>query len=135
MPEANLSPGVPNGEVHSPSSVPIGYISEPNEDFLYHMAKRIIDAGEKDSFYLMDPSSALRRLDLWNQLLPNFHVHYAVKTNPSPLILKSLMQRGVGFDCASKREIQSIVEMGCDPSRIIYANPSKCPEHIRYAKE
>jgi len=42
---------------------------------------------------------------------------------------------GVNFDCASKGEIQQILDLGADPSQIIYANPAKGFEHINYARE
>lgn len=42
---------------------------------------------------------------------------------------------GTGFDCASKSEIQTILDLGVDASRIIYANPCKQASFIRYAAE
>ncbi|CAJ0763632.1 6047_t:CDS:2 [Entrophospora sp. SA101] len=42
---------------------------------------------------------------------------------------------GTGFDCASKSEIQTILDLGVDPSRIIYANPCKQASFIRFASE
>jgi ornithine decarboxylase len=50
-------------------------------------------------------------------------------------VLRLLAALGTGFDCASKREIQQIVELGVDPSRIIYAQPCKTKSYLRYAKE
>jgi len=40
---------------------------------------------------------------------------------------------GTGFDCASKTEIQSVMNLGVDPSRIIYANPCKTKGFIKHA--
>ena len=40
---------------------------------------------------------------------------------------------GTGFDCASKAEIEMVLRMGIDPSRIIYAQPCKTKSYIRYA--
>ena len=40
---------------------------------------------------------------------------------------------GNGFDCASKAEIDSVLKLGVDPSRIIYAQPCKTKSHIRHA--
>lgn len=31
----------------------------------------------------------------------------------------------MGYDCASLKEIQTMVGMGADPQRIIFANPCK----------
>lgn len=59
----------------------------------------------------------------------------AVKCNPDSMMLKLLAALGVGFDCASKLEIQTILSMGVDPGRIIYANPCKQASFIRYAAQ
>lgn len=42
---------------------------------------------------------------------------------------------GTGFDCASKTEIEQILKLGVNPSRIIYANPCKTKSYIRYARQ
>jgi ornithine decarboxylase len=64
---------------------------------------------------------------------------YAVKCNPDPHILQHLYDAGVGFDCASKRELMSIQELSRNPvelvDRIVYANPCKSVRDIEYATE
>jgi ornithine decarboxylase len=42
---------------------------------------------------------------------------------------------GTGFDCASKNEIEQVLKMGVDPSRIIYAQPCKTNSYVRYVAE
>jgi len=42
---------------------------------------------------------------------------------------------GVNFDCASKGEIDLALEVGADPTQIIYANHAKGPDHIRFARD
>jgi ornithine decarboxylase len=42
---------------------------------------------------------------------------------------------GTGFDCASKAEIDSVLSLGVDPSRIIYAQPCKTKSYIRHAAQ
>lgn len=42
---------------------------------------------------------------------------------------------GCKFDCASKGEIQKVIELGGKTKNIIYANPCKKIEHILFAKE
>lgn len=55
----------------------------------------------------------------------------AVKCNDDPLLLQTLAALGTGFDCASKSEIRSVLELGVDPSSIIYANPCKQKSHLK----
>jgi ornithine decarboxylase len=40
---------------------------------------------------------------------------------------------GTGFDCASKAEIDTVLSLGIDPSRIIYAQPCKTKSYLRHA--
>ena len=56
-----------------------------------------------------------------------------MKCNYDPTLLRTLASLGTGFDCASKQEIVTILNLGVDPSRIIYANPCKQNSHIRLA--
>jgi ornithine decarboxylase len=87
----------------------------------------------------MSPARIERSLELWNTHLPSVTPYYAVKCNPDPQILHYLWGKGIGFDCASEREIRSIHSLGRGPikgdARIIYANPCKSEGAIKYAKE
>ncbi|KAG1240171.1 hypothetical protein G6F68_017921 [Rhizopus microsporus] len=51
------------------------------------------------------------------------------------MVVKLLASLGLGFDCASKSEIQQVLDTGVEPSRIIYANPCKQASFIRYAAQ
>ena len=57
----------------------------------------------------------------------------AVKCNNEPAVLEILSNYGLGFDCASKVEIQTILNLGVSPNRIIFANPCKQASHVKYA--
>lgn len=59
----------------------------------------------------------------------------AVKCNPDPEVIRLLAALGTGFDCASKAEIEQVLQLGIDPSRIIYANPCKTKSHVQYARQ
>ncbi len=49
------------------------------------------------------------------------------------MILKLLAYLGAGFDCASKNEIQKVLDLGVSADRIIFANPCKQASYIKYA--
>ena len=57
----------------------------------------------------------------------------AVKVNPDPGVIRFLANLGLGFDCASQQELEQVLNTGVDPSRIIYANPCKPRESLRFA--
>ena len=57
--------------------------------------------------------------------LPDTRVYYAVKANPSPEILETLVELGSSFDCASPTEIKAALAAGAGPDRISYGNTIK----------
>lgn len=50
-------------------------------------------------------------------------------------MVRHLANMGVGFDCASPAEMGMVLEQGVCPSSIIYANPCKARNAIRYARK
>ena len=91
--------------------------------------------GEENSFFVGDLGEIDNLHKNWTKQLPRVQPFYAVKCNPNPVILRRLAAMGVNFDCASKLEIETILDLGVDPSRIIYANPCKMSSFIRYASD
>ena len=59
----------------------------------------------------------------------------AIKCNPNSETVGYLASLGIGFDCASKKELQLVLNLGVDPSRIIFAQPCKQPAFVRYAAQ
>lgn len=89
--------------------------------------------NEHDPFYIVDLEDICNKHIKWITSLPRVEPHYAIKCNGDKYLLKLLAYFGAGFDCASKNEIQSILDLGVSPDRIIYANPCKQASYIRYA--
>ena len=90
------------------------------------------EAGDEDAFFVADLGDVYRQHMRWKKHLPRVLPHYAVKCNPDPKVLSLLAKLGTGFDCASKTEIELMLGMGVDPSRIIYAQPCKTKSYLRY---
>ena len=55
----------------------------------------------------------------------NFIVHYAVKANANPKILRIIREAGLGADCVSGGEIEASVKAGFPASKIVYAGVGK----------
>ncbi|KAF8935094.1 hypothetical protein BGZ58_005255 [Dissophora ornata] len=91
------------------------------------------DAEAENAFYVADLGEVYRQHLRWKALLPRIEPFFAMKCNPDPMVMRLLASLGAGFDCASKNEIQSVLEIGVDPSRIIYANPCKQNSFVKYA--
>lgn len=58
-----------------------------------------------------------------------------MKCNNNLTILQVFVGSGLGFDCASVSEIETMLSLGVEPSRIIYAHTQKHVSFIRRAKE
>ena len=50
-----------------------------------------------------------------------YRVHYAVKANANPVLLRLISQQGLGADCVSGNEIRQALECGFPADTIVYA--------------
>ncbi len=62
-------------------------------------------------------------------------IHYAIKANPFPPLVRHLATRVDGFDCASLAEMQQAVAVAGRDHRISIAGPAKSRAEHRYAIE
>ncbi|KAI0977139.1 ornithine decarboxylase [Xylaria arbuscula] len=90
------------------------------------------EPGDEDTFFVGDLGEVYRQHMRWKKNLPRVKPFYAVKCNPDPKVIQLLAALGTGFDCASKAEIEQVLDMGVDPSRIIYAQPCKTNSYVRF---
>lgn len=93
------------------------------------------DPGEEDAFYVADLGEVYRQHLRWKASLPRVKPFYAVKCNPDEEVIRLLAKLGSGFDCASKAEIDLVLGLGVEPSRIIYAQPCKTKSYLRHARQ
>ncbi|HZL77034.1 MAG TPA: diaminopimelate decarboxylase [Bacteroidales bacterium] len=59
-----------------------------------------------------------------------YKVHYAVKANPNPRILKIISSYGFGADCVSWNEIDASIKAGFKPDEIVFAGVGKSDYEI-----
>ncbi len=57
--------------------------------------------------------------------LGDARIHYAVKANPAPEIIRTLVQRGARFDAASRGEIELCLSQGASGADISFGNTIK----------
>lgn len=69
------------------------------------------------------------------ELRPTWHLHYALKANFNPRILKEFVKAGMGADCVSGGEVQAAVDAGFPPSEIVFAGVGKTDKEISLALE
>lgn len=63
----------------------------------------------------------------------NFHVHYAIKANFNPRILKTISDRGIGADCVSGGEVRAALDAGIPADNIVFAGVGKTDKEIAQA--
>ncbi|KAJ2719529.1 Ornithine decarboxylase [Coemansia sp. Benny D115] len=98
------------------------------------LALGIRQADAEDAFFVADLGEVKRQFEMWQRELPRAQPFFAVKCNPDPLVVKLLARLGAGFDCASRAELQQVLEEGVSPNNVIYAHPCKPGSHLRYAE-
>ncbi len=62
-----------------------------------------------------------------------YEVHYAVKANANPGILKEIARKGLGADCVSGGEVRAAIEAGFPASKIVFAGVGKTDWEINLA--
>ena len=93
-------------------------------------------AQQRTPFYYYDLDllrRTLTKLREASSCLPAASVHYAVKANFNPVILKEIAAAGLGADCVSGGEIKAALAAGFPASGIVYAGVGKSDEEIRFA--
>ena len=79
-------------------------------------------------FYYYDTEllrETLRAINCEAQKHEGFCVHYAVKANANPRILRIIREAGLGADCVSGGEIEASIRAGFPSSKIVYAGVGK----------
>ena len=79
-------------------------------------------------FYYYDTEILKQTLDAIKKEIgdkPNYHLHYAVKANANPKVLKQISQAGFGADCVSGGEIRASLAAGFPAKEIVYAGVGK----------
>lgn len=63
-------------------------------------------------------------------LSKGFHVHFALKANNQPKVLKLIKEAGLGADCVSGGEVQRAIDSSFSASEIAFAGVGKSDEEI-----
>ncbi len=89
----------------------------------------------KTPFYYYDLALLERTLDelRTHAWAAGYVVHYALKANAHPRILRIVREAGFGADCVSANEIRRAREVGFRADQIVFAGVGKTDDEIRYA--
>ncbi|XP_075553537.1 ornithine decarboxylase-like [Dermacentor variabilis] len=98
-------------------------------EFAKEIISKNANDGVENPFFVVDIDDLFYKVELLRKHFPRVKPFYAVKCNDNPVVLEVLGALDVGFDCASIAEIEAIISLRVDPSRIIYAHTQK---HVSY---
>src|SRR3989338_5880548 len=74
-------------------------------------------------FYLYDLDDAVLRAGAFSK--SGARIHYAMKANANPRLLRTLAQVGIGADVVSLGEMQRALACGFSPEKIIFSGVGK----------
>lgn len=89
----------------------------------------------KTPFFYTNRDVLRKNYETFKTLFDNVEICYALKANSEPVILNYLNSLGSSFEAASGYEIEILLDLGVDPSKIIYGTSIKPAEHIRLSFE
>lgn len=91
--------------------------------------------GNEDPFYILSLKDVSDKWHRWVEKIPRVTCFYAVKCNDDERVLKTLADLGAGFDCASRKEIEKILNLNVDKEKIVYTHTAKQVSHLKYSAE
>src|SRR5512147_1781097 len=67
----------------------------------FNHVREALKQGYSKPFLLVDTSIVRTKARRFKAAMPRVQPHYAVKANPDPRVLKTMIEEGVGFEIAS----------------------------------
>jgi diaminopimelate decarboxylase len=93
----------------------------------------VAEAGDTPLFVYSTDALVARVAELRAALPPQLGLHYAMKGNPYPPLLRWMKTRVDGFDVASGGELQMAMDAGVAPKLISFAGPGKRDRELELA--
>jgi ornithine decarboxylase len=82
-------------------------------------------------FFLFSKERIERKFYEFQKCFPEAAIHYAMKANSEPEILRILSDLGCSFEVASRYELDILKEINVPPEKIIYGSAVKPIDHIK----
>lgn len=110
---------------------------EVKDDCLHIGGRSILDIAKqagRTPFYAYDRQTMSRRVQQLRVALPSeIHLHYAIKANPMPAVVRHMLGLVDGLDVASAREMQVALDAGAKADTISLAGPGKSDMELAQA--
>jgi ornithine decarboxylase len=82
-------------------------------------------------FFLISKAKLVEKYKSFIKHFPGASIHYAMKANSEPELLKTLYEAGSSFEVASLHELEFLKPLNIPADRIIYGTSVKPLEHIK----
>jgi diaminopimelate decarboxylase/aspartate kinase len=78
--------------------------------------------GEHEAAFVYDLEAVREAARALRRLTALARVHYSMKANPHPQLLRTLRAEGIEFECVSRGEVERVLQLfpDLDPQRILY---------------
>lgn len=101
-----------------------------------HLVDRMVTLGpQEEPLHLIELDNLIKQHYAWLRHLPRVNPFYAIKSNDEPSIVVTAVLLGIGFDCASKSELERVLAHGVKSEKIIFAQPAKTIDALKCARE
>lgn len=109
------------------------YDTHPEISLDFSRVREAVKEGHHTPFLLLDPELVRIKARRFKAAMPRVQPHYALKANPHPMVIRTLIQEGVGFEIASIAELDMLRKFSVPAKDIYYSNPIKSSEYLEYA--
>ena len=99
----------------------------------YDILQQVRLLVHKTPFFFTSREILKKNYHMFTHLFDDAEIYYALKANSDPKVLTYLDSLGCGFEAASGYEVQILLDLGVDPSKIMYGTSIKPAEHISFA--
>ena len=107
--------------------------THPEVSLDFEHVRAALKKGYSKPFLLVDSDIIRNKARRFKASMPQVQPHYAVKANPDPRVLKTMIEEGVGFEIASISELDLLLRLGVRAADIYYSNPMKSRAYLEYA--
>ena len=111
------------------------HASEERSAFDFRQIEAQLADGYTEPFLILDAQLVRGKARRFRAAMPRVYPHYAVKVNPARGILEALHAEGIGFEIASRAELDALLGLGVPAHEVLYSNPIKSHTHLSHAIE
>ena len=89
--------------------------------------------GHRTPFLLFDLDLVRAKIRRFRAAMPRARIHYAVKANAHPDVLRVMLKEEASFEVASVAELELLLGLGARAGDVFYSNPVKPADYIAHA--